>query len=331
MNDNLTIVSKVLVYEFDPAALELIKLACHQHNLVGLKINANSAMIGINANSIDIQNILTSNIDLGAIFLTEACDTHDNSGLGLCLQIHRKRPELPILLRRTSQNELPEEITDAIAGSYDTGNAEQLNTLIEQHVRNRQYPVELVQFLQKSAAETYEYLIPGIEVQFEYPYLVRDTLIYGELLSLIALETNWCRGHLMLQTTENEIFELLRSKRTAIKTERPSQYDANALLSEATNMIWGKIKARYGALEEMTLVNIGEIPTLVNHAQKHITFGSLEPQLCLKHTLHDPQGKFSNIVIYQRIVFNLHWSLEQFLKSEKAMAEFVDGGELELF
>lgn len=331
MSDNLTIVSKVLVYEFDAHSLELIKQACLKNNLVGLKINSNANTIGLASTSIDIQNILTSNIDLGAIFLTEASDANDNSGLNLALQIHRKRPELPILLRRTSQGELPKEIAEAITGAYDTGNSEQLDALIDQFVRNRQYPTELVQFLQKSATETYESLIPGVEVHFEYPYLVRDTLIYGELLSLIALETDWCRGHLMLQTTENEIFELLRSKRTSIQSVRPTQIEVNAILNEATNMIWGKIRSRYGSLEEKTLVNIGEIPTLVNHAQKHITFGSLEPQLCLKHTLHDPQGKFSNIVIYQRIVFNLHWSLEQFLKNEKAMAEFVDGGELELF
>lgn len=331
MNDNLTIVAKVLVHESDDQALELIKQSCLKNNLVGLKISANANSIGLAAASIDIQNILASNIDLGAIFLTEAADAHDNDGFSLSRQIHQKRPELPILLRRTSNDVLPKGFTEIIAGSYASGDAEQLDALIDQYVRNRQYPTELVQFLQECATEAYQSLIPGVEVHYEFPYLVRDSLIYGELLSLIQLETDWCRGHLMLQTTESEILELIRSGRTSIRSARPTQLEVNSILNEATNMIWGKIRARYGNHESSNLINIGEIPTLVNHARKHISFGSLEPQLCLKHTLHDPQEKFSNIVIYQRVIFNLHWSLEQFLKNEKAVANLVDGGELEMF
>ena len=41
--------------------------------------------------------------------------------------------------------------------------------------------------------------------------------------------------------------------------------------------------------------------------------------------------KYPGVVIYQRLVFNLSWSPEKFAESDKAVDDFVDNGELELF
>ena len=46
----------------------------------------------------------------------------------------------------------------------------------------------------------------------ETPYIVRDRIIFGEVFSLIPLESSWCRGYMMLQTEEQAdsgFFELL--------------------------------------------------------------------------------------------------------------------------
>jgi hypothetical protein len=103
----------------------------------------------------------------------------------------------------------------------------------------------------------------------------------------------------------------------------------NALFNEATNLIWGGLRARFSTEKHDYAGSIAAVPTLVNHGDKHISFGSTEPQLCLKHTLHDPQHRFNNVVIYLRLIFNLYWSPEKF--AESLLQTPQDDGELEMF
>lgn len=331
MSKDTKIVSKVLVHEFEKTSLTLLKDVCLENNLVGLRVNAEDDHIGLEGASNEFDEVLSSNLDLGGVFLTEAPDSSGVSGLDLCLQIHRKRPELPIFLRRVTRKELSPEVLQAIAGSYENNNIDQLNGLINEYICSMYYPLELAKGFQEISTQVFESLIPGVKVHCDYPYLVKDQLIYGELFTLIPLESDWCRGYMMLQTTEKEIIDLIRSDATAIHSMRPNRNDINSILNEATNLIWGKARSCYFSSVETLEDNRIYVPTLVNHSQKHMSFGSTEPQLCFKFKLIDPKYRFDEITIYQRLIFNLSWSPEKFTENDQIVEHLVEGGDLEMF
>ena len=335
MSETTQIVSKVLVHECNDEALSALKLVCTEHQLVGLKVSTGNNNIGLKDASHEIDDVLNSNVDLGAIFITEEPDPNGFTGLELCLKIHRTRPELPIFLRRIEKqdgSDLPENIQKAITGYYTLANIEPINELIKTYICSMYYPVELAQGIQDISFDAFSNIISDSKVTCDQPYLVKDQIIHGELFSLIPLESEWCRGYMMLQTTENEILELIRSGKTHITSSRPDSKDTNAVLNEITNMIWGGIKSRYfQSGESPSDAHRTQVPIIVNHLQKHISFGSTEPQLCFKYSLDTPGKEFSTITIYQRLVFNLSWSPEKFAESDKTVDDFVDSGELELF
>lgn len=335
MTEETKIVSKVLVHECDGQALELLKKMCTQNNLVGLKVSTGDNTIGLKDASNEIDDVLNSNVDLGAVFLSEEPDQNNVSGKDLCEKIRRRRPELPIFLRREntdSVDDLPESIQSSIAGCYKSGDEEKLNGLINEYICSMYYPVELAQGIEQISKDAFKNLISDTSVHCDQPYLVKDQIIYGELFSLIPLESSWCRGYMMLQTTENEVIDMIRSGRTHIQSNRPDTKDSNNILNEVTNMIWGGIKSRYFSSEDSPSdAHRTQVPIIVNHSQKHISFGSTEPQLCFKYTLHEPGRPYPDMVIYQRLIFNLSWDPEKFAESDKAVEDFVENGELEFF
>jgi len=328
------IVSKVLVHECDTQALDLLKTICNDNNLVGLKVCTGDNTVGLKDASNEIDDVLGSNVDLGAVFLSEAPDQNGVSGMTLCDKIRRSRPELPIFLRRENRSDnegLPDIVSQAIAGCYQTSEPEKLTELVNEYLCSMYYPVELAQGIEEISEEAFRNVIPGTLVKCDLPYLVKDQIIYGELFSLIPLESDWCRGYMMLQTTENEIMDLIRSGCTHIKSDRPDTKDSNSILNEVTNMIWGGIKSRYFSADNAPSGdNKTQVPIIVNHSQKHISFGSTEPQLCFKYTLNDLEN-YSEVTIYQRLIFNLSWDPEKFAESDKAVEDLVDSGELEFF
>ncbi len=328
------IVSKVLVHESDPAALELLKTICSDNNLVGLKVCTGDHSVGLKDASNELDDVLKSNVDLGAVFLSESVDLNGVSGLELCDKIRRSRPELPIFLRRETRSDsedLPASAAKAIAGCYQTSEPELLTQLVNDYICSMYYPVELAQGVEEISKEAFGNVIGGTRVKCELPYLVKDQIIYGELFSLIPLESDWCRGYMMLQTTESEIMDLIRSGSTHIKSNRPDSKDSNSILNEITNMIWGGIKSRYfSSGDSPSDAHRTQVPIIVNHSQKHISFGSTEPQLCFKYTLNDLEN-YPEVTIYQRLIFNLSWDPDKFAESDKALEDLVEGGELEFF
>jgi hypothetical protein len=104
------------------------------------------------------------------------------------------------------------------------------------------------------------------------------------------------------------------------------------MLSEITNLIWGGIKSRlFAASEHSQALYRVQVPIVINHVDKYVTFGSDQPQLCIQYKLSDKGDQDSIITIYQRFVFNMAWSPELFKESEIAMNQMINKGELELF
>ncbi len=61
-----------------------------------------------------------------------------------------------------------------------------------------------------------------------------------------------------------------------------------------------------------------------------ISFGTENPQLCFLYTLTD-SATGRSFKLYQRFVFNLSWSPEQFREITHDPGELIDSGELEMF
>lgn len=313
------IVSKVLVYDANPVALEALKVVCEDNNLIGLKNTSRN-----------IRTILKSNLDLGAIFVAEDEDGKRLTGKQLCRLIYQERPGLPVFLRRDHTydiSDLETDIQSVVSGCYRTGDMEKLQNLIDEYLFSMYYPVDFAHGVQTLSAEVIPQVIKGVTVQTDTPYLVNDQIIYGELFSLIQLEGSWCRGYMMLQTTQERLIEAMFES----TTPAVDFTDGNGILNELTNLMWGGLRNRYFVGNSASQNNPTQVPIVVDHLHKFISFGSTEPQLCFKYRIQDSQGVREPFEIYQRLVFNLNWSPEQFKESDPAVEALVDSGELEFF
>ena len=95
--------------------------------------------------------------------------------------------------------------------------------------------------------------------------MIRDKIIYGEMTSLIPLNTNWCRGYLMLQCDMEELHAIISGMsnpafRGSVEEVIPP------IISELTNLMWGSFKTVF--LKEGFLASSGpdiQVPILVNH------------------------------------------------------------------
>jgi hypothetical protein len=131
---------------------------------------------------------------------------------------------------------------------------------------------------------------------------------------------------MMLQTEEQPIIDTLN--RHAPRDGGATFRTVNNLLGETTNLIWGAFKNRYIG-DAASAGRHVQVPLIVNHKQRYISFGSDNPQLCFLYTLTDDSG--ASIRIYQRFVFNLAWSPEDFREIVNDPAALVEAGELEFF
>jgi hypothetical protein len=73
-----------------------------------------------------------------------------------------------------------------------------------------------------------------------------------------------------------------------------------------------------------------QVPLLVNHRQKYISFGTANPQLCFMYNLTDEQSGHT-VKLHQRFIFNPSWSPEDFSEVTKDIGAVVEAGELDLF
>lgn len=319
------IVSKVLVHEVCSEAEGILKNFCQEQHLVGMKDP-----------SCSIMDILHSHTDLGAAFLCEGVDKNGESGLDLGRKIKAMRPELPLFLRRDDLSQpLAGEYDGVFAGSYVIDDMNSLKSLIDSHLFSTYYPIPLIRGIQELSNEAFHTTIRNMKVECEAPYMVKDQVIYGELFSLIPLESHWCRGFMMLQTTEKEIMSMIANGNTSLCNESPSFRDVNHILNEITNMVWGGIKSRFfvndGTAVPDEIGNKIHVPILVNHERKFISFGTTEPHLCFRYTIKSENDDSPPIEIYQKLIFNLNWQPELFKEAEQAVDDMVDAGELEFF
>lgn len=322
MVETAELVSKVLVLDEMPDGGARFKAFCDGNNLVGLKAQHENVMA-----------VLKSNVDLGAIFLSEDYGDKAGAGLGLAREIHDVRPELPIFLRRQSADslsDLGEREQRLFSQAYTLDTIDKLGPVINETIFSLVYPNGLVRGITEITKAALESQFKDVDVTSEAPYIVRDRIIYGELFTLIPLESNWCRGYMMLQTEEGPLVHFVETEKTHIQTEQVNFRDINHVLGEVTNLVWGSFKNRYISYDPIE-GRSSQVPIIVNHLHRYISFGSEDPQLCFKYTLTDQSGSGQSLVLYQRFVFNLSWNPDKFKENEALVEDLFDSGELELF
>jgi hypothetical protein len=316
VNEAGLLTSKLLVLDSCETHLPRIKAFCDAQGLTGLKAHAEN-----------LSAVLQSNVDLGAVLVAE----HD--GLELARHVHRQRPELPIFLRRDSGDsldDLPEDDRHLFCAAYSGERIEQLAEAVDRWIFTRVYPAELVRGIAEMSREALASQFRGMRVEDEPPYVVRDRIIHGELYTLIPLESQWCRGYMTLQAREADLLSLVKAGRTPADPANAGIRTVNHVFGEVTNLIWGAFKNRYVAYEDITC-HLAQVPIVVNHEQRYISFGSDDPQLCFRYTLVDEQGVHAPVQVYQRFIFNLSWSPEDFRENRESLDALVEAGELELF
>lgn len=313
-------VSKILVLERGNDHLDSIKSFCDENALVPLKVRKNRLM-----------SVLRSNIDLGAILYAEDYGATPDETAEIALRIHTVRPELPIFLRRASEPSLdgvPESLRRCFCAAYTARDMSGLRSVLDEYIFSLVYPNALVRGISEITESVLSSQFKNMSARWDTPYIVRDRVIFGELFSLMPLESSWCRGYMMLQTEEEPILRLLGH--AGEPSEDVGFRAANNLLGEITNLIWGGFKNRYVGDVACGAARQIQVPLIVNHKHKYISFGTENPQLCFLYTLSD-EATGNTLRLYQRFVFNLNWSPEDFVEILQDDSELVESGELELF
>ncbi|MFA5170091.1 MAG: chemotaxis protein CheX [Sulfuriferula sp.] len=326
MSDKNTLISKILVLDDGAAHCENDKAFCEEHNLLGIKPQQG----GMEA----AMAILKSNVDLGGIMLYENYGNSVGMGLKLARKIHDSRPELPIFLRRDSVASvagLDQRDAAMFRCAYTLNDLQVLRVTLNDSIFNRIYPNDLVRGIAEITSASLQALFSNCDIDVETPYLVKDSIIYGEVFTLIAIESNWCRGYMMLQAAEAAVLSLI-GRKAGNEDKVMTFRELNNVLGEVTNMVWGSFKNRYAGQHEngASLVQ-SQVPIIINHQRRYISFGSEDSQLCLKYTLRERgNDSVEPVSIYQRFIFNLNWSPDEF-KDNASVESLFDAGELELF
>jgi len=320
MADTSFLAAKVLLLEHDPLHYPQLLEFCERLGIVAVPRAAADAM-----------EALAQHKDLAGVLLAEdlPCDGPDS--LKLALALHRQRPELPIFLRRTSERPLTEAEGRAVTHPWPSDAPDTLLAHVNRSLFGLRYPTLLVQGIVDLTCSGMRSMFPNAQVEAEPPYVVHDRIIYGQVSTLIALESTWCRGYMMLQTEEGALRQGMAQGLGYAGVGGDLGFrELNNLLAETTNLVWGAFKNRYIPPEAFANQQT-QVPIVINHEQKYISFGSQDPQLCVRYQLTDNRRpRQPPLTIVQRFIFNLLFAPEAFVEYA-APSNHTDTGELELF
>lgn len=320
-------VSKVLVLDDCPVHAQALKLFFDEHNLIALKVR-DSSRLG---------SVLATNIDLGGVLLADDYGGSVELAATAAARINAVRPELPVILRSSGNvpvGQLPRALTSAACASFDGADMAALRAAVDRYIFSLDFPNALVRGIAQITEARLATLFDGVTVQRDAPSIVRDRIIFGEVFSLIPLEGTWCRGYMLMQAEEGPLLGMIErdraARRVGVAAAQAGFRDLNSVLGELTNLIWGAFKDRFLGKQNAREASQVQVPLLVNHKHRYISFGSDNPQLCFQYRLHD-DASGQSVAIDQRFVFNLSWSPEDFSENTVNVDDLVESGELDLF
>ncbi len=324
MDNDAQLISKVLVIDGNEAALGPLKVFCLEINLVGLRASPNT-----------LDQVLAHNIDLGAVLISEEPVAKGIDSLEVAAHIHQRRPDLPIFLRRYDRSDLEgidHQYASLFAGAYCLSNLEALKKVVQQQLFDAFYPRELVSGMEEVARACISNMFNGAEVRSDVPYLVRDKIM-EKYNSLIALESSWCRGYLMVQIRRGDVVSYIDNGKTRLISSDAPEQDIQTLISELTNEIWGAIKREhigYANLASSDSLRI-QVPLFIDPDNRYISFGTAKPQLCYRYRIMDRDSVLDDIQINLKLIFNLDWSPESYEQMQQELDDLIENGELEFF
>jgi CheY-specific phosphatase CheX len=312
-------VSKVLVLDDDDSHAEVLREFCIEHNLIGLTVRKDR-----------LASVLRSNIDLGGVVLAEDYGGSAVEAATIAARIDALRPELPIILRRSAgaeETSLPEALTGVTCASFQVGDMAALTSAVDEFIFSLDFPNALVRGISEITETRIANAFRGCSIAMQTPSVVRDRIIFGEMFSLIPLEGSWCRGYMLMQAEEEPLRDVIAGAVSG--EEKPTFRDANSVLGELTNMVWGAFKDRFLDRDGVQHAQV-QVPLLINHRHRYISFGSDNPQLCFQYRVTD-EATGKSLVIDQRFVFSLTWMPEAFTENTADLDTLVEAGELDLF
>ena len=320
-------VSKVLVLDDCPAHAQALKLFFDEHNLIALKVRDGSRL----------GSVLATNIDLGGVLLADNYGGSHEEAANAAAQVTSLRPELPVIVRSSGSapsEPLPHALTSAACAHFDGADLTALREAVDRYIFCLDFPNALVRGIAEITEARLATLFDGATVQRETPSVVRDRIIFGEVFSLIPLEGAWCRGYMLIQAEEEPLLGMIERDRAARQPDAGAAQggfrELNSVLGELTNLIWGAFKDRFLGAQCAREASQVQVPLLVNHKHRYISFGSDNPQLRFQYRLHD-EASGQSVSIDQRFVFNLSWSPEDFSENTVDVDDLVESGELDLF
>jgi hypothetical protein len=314
--------SKVLILDESRTLVPVIKSFCDRSHLL--------AIMGRRAPA---SALLRANVDLGGILLSERYGWSPQETADLAQELHALRPEVPIILRREHEatlDGLPDGLRTACSGAYVASDLDTLLAAIDAHVFTLHYPKALLRGIAEISERVLTSEFGGFSLSPAMPLIVHDQVSFGELFSLIPLESHWCRGYLLLQTEESEMLKLLDF---GSASAGGASIDAlKDRLREATNLIWGLFKNRYANDRQASAPSNVQVPLVFNLREKSVSFGASNTHLCMRYRLSD-EARDLSLWICARFVFNLTWAPQDFCETVAVPddAAGVAAGGLEYF
>ncbi|PCK09144.1 MAG: hypothetical protein COA42_05680 [Alteromonadaceae bacterium] len=318
-----TISSKILIDSDRTKSSDVLRDFIASKNLIGIK--------NVTHNIFDLLSLNSLSTDIGGIIISDHTTCDDLTGYDLVNAIHTEYPELPIFYELTDPCLEYEDIAKMCCAVFSEDNLQPLSDAIDKNIFSMYYPPTLIHDIQQVSFDALLSMNPGIDVQCDFAYLVKSNVIFGELFSLIPMECDWYRGFMMLQSSYGALTSIAGKKDS--ETEEDMDASVNDIINEATNLIWGGIKSKYSVKDQAADAEHAriQIPIIINHKKNYISFGSDQPQLCFKYTISSKDNRFEKFTIFQKMVFSLRWSPDDFDESVHRTENLIESGELELF
>lgn len=314
MDMNNRLVSKVLLLDARDDQLPSLSRLCDERNVIGIVVRKE-----------DLESALAEHTDLGAVVLAGDYDGSPSAHGAIVAQLAALRPELPVILQQNGPGEWPAALPQ-LRARYAFDDPQSLRSALDAHVFGITFPDALVSGIVEITTARLVSLFPSLEITVEPPSIVRDRIIFGEVFSLIPLEGSWCRGYMLMQAEEEPLLATLGAGGTI--DDDTDFRELNSVLGELTNLVWGAVKNRFLSEPATGTQPLVQVPLLINHRHRYISFGSDNPQLCFRYHLSGSEG--GDVVIDQRFVFSLNWSPEDFDDNGEP-AESQASGEIDLF
>ena len=139
--------------------------------------------------------------------------------------------------------------------------------MIRRYIFSR-YPTTVIKDIIEQTTGVIRETLSRVDVQCDSPFLISDKIVDGEVMSLMRIESEWCRGYMMLESEEACIASLINGERLNAPGNLGELSDyqrIHSTMSELTNPVWGKLKVCFMTYAAKNLTYRSEVPCVINY------------------------------------------------------------------